>query len=441
MAERNPQERYEDRSFDIKDIVDVFERWSQSKSNRDIRFTAISRAVRDTLETDPRLVETANHMIRVHQSGISWAEIDDYHNDVLESHYLWQPNRDLSQPDDPPSFSQLPYPEYAANLLHRGLWHEWRQSDELSMGWPDKFDSEEHARAAIEYILSQDELREQFTFNVAWRPIQTSYPDRMLGPLLALRAYQDRFPEGINMMSVGPSWGGGERKMLLGMDFPTPQVYDWYGMDQLLEHRRNLSDRLKNIIGDRPLVKNIFGVDIFPGDLMPEALEWAISSLMPGEQMNKKFMAQIELLKNSSPEKYHPMTADFTNSKMIENLKQKIGHKLDVVLFSTVLYQQSPEGRRRMAENALSVLSKNGLIIVLDFAEHRPFIEPADNPADNLHFPLDWAPWTYRLHVLDPAKSGSSGKKPDFETAMHFDSGRCRRVRFAGDFGNLVFKD
>jgi hypothetical protein len=434
MSERYPQERHEDETFGVEEITDVFDMWSRPRANRDIRFIMISRAVKNALQSHPEFREIVSNMTRSRTAGLNWGEIS-LDDGLLDENIALAPNQDFSHASDATGFWQkLPYPEYGANLIHRGLWHAWRQSGDPAVGWPDLFDTEDHCRQAIDHVMSQPQLREEFAFNIAWRPIQTSYPNRMLGPILGLRAYEDRFDHAVNLLSVGPGGGFGEKKMLLGMDFPAPEVYDWYGITHLLERRTKLSQKLKNVMAEKPLVENVFGVDIFPGDLMDDALDWITSSFTPAEQMDKKFMDQIEFLKNSKPDNYHPIREDFTKDAVIESIQPVIGQKIDVVLFSTVLYQQSPQGRQHMIENALKVLDDNGLIFVLDFAVHRPQIKKVDNPVDNLHFPNDWSQWTYRLHILDPAKYAAIGKAPEFETAMLFDSGRCSAVRFPQAF-------
>jgi hypothetical protein len=440
MTEKYPQWRHEDGTFGIEEITEVFDKWSMPRANHDIRFIMISRAVKNALQSNPAFRENVSHMIRSRAGGLNWGEIglDD---DLLNAEIAWASHDGFSLASERTGFFQkLPYPEYGANLIHRGLWHAWRQSEDSAVGWPDLFDSEDHCRWAIDCTMSQPELREEFAFNIAWRPIQTSYPNRMLGPILGLRAYEGRFDHAVNLLSVGPGGGFGEKKMLLGMDFPAPEVYDWYGDTHLLERRTQLSQKLKNVMAEKSLVENVYAVDIFPGDLMDDALEWITSSFMPAEQMDKKFMGQIEFLKNSRHGRYHPIRQDFTKITAAESLQPVIGQKIDVVLFSTVLYQQSPEGRRRMIENAMGVLDDNGLIFVLDFAEHRPQIGAVDNPIDNLHFPSDWSKWTYRLHILDPAKYASMEGFPEFETAMLFDSGRCGAVRFTQAFQESIFR-
>jgi hypothetical protein len=425
-----------------EDIVAVLDKWSKKGSNRDKRFIAISGALRDGMIENSSLWQSVEYMIRVHREPFDWTLLDT----PGENDDQWgnTSGQDFSHASLSTGFAQpLPYPEYGANTLHRGFWHVWRMNREMT-GWPEKFIDPDHCRWAVNMVANNAELLNDVAFNAAWRPIQTTHQQRIMGTILTLKAQQGRIDRPANIFSVGHSLGTGEKKLLMGMDFPTPSVYEWledvHGHSGALRSVNiGLSSQLDAKLTNLPPVASVYAMDLFPGDMLSDAREWAVSSLMPSEQMNRDFMNEVEYLNAKQPDDYHSLRGNFANPQAVDYLKEIMPNKADVVLFSTIWYQLSRADRQNMLNNALSILSDDGLVLVQDFIDLRPQITPTGDPIDELHFPHKWSRWSYRMHVLDPAAAGWDINRMKFRLAMQFIDGRCGGVHFSSEYKTMLF--
>jgi hypothetical protein len=303
------------------------------------------------------------------------------------------------------------------------------------------------AYEAIGRITSDQELYDSFSQNIAFRPVQTTIPNRSLGPRLVLMAHQKRFKKPINMVSIGHGLGLNEKKLLLNDPFPRTRVRQWEDPRAgIMRENSTLSDRLGEKLLTPIDFETIYAMDILPADKDPASEEWVMSCFTPDEQMDEWLMASVDRLRFAKPSNYYSLQGDFAEypksdigSDLPENidllLQEMGGKKADIVVFSTLWYMLPPYDRAAMWNNALNILNHNGLIVVQDNVMRRHFTQHMENPLAQLHFPAEWGAWTYRDIVFDPDNTGF-----EFEEAMAFENGRCGAVRFSDKYLDMLFQ-
>jgi hypothetical protein len=406
----NASERHE-ASTSVDDIVQVYERWSRRPAG-DPRIKVISAVLADALKDDTALRGAADFMVDFHERPGSF-----------------RGGIDSPGPYRSSSVRPFPFPEYGANLLLRGLWHEWRHmGDEI--GWPEQFLSREVCEKWVHFVAHQPEILDRFTENIAFRPVQTTVPDRIIGAKLGLEAYRGRFtdetgaPRPINMVSFGHGGGLGERKLMRNLPFKDIRLHDFADFSNpYLSYEAENSLKLNQRL-NRPLpVGRIICMDIMPGDTDPAIRDWIMSSFTPSEQMNRSFMAEVEELGSRMPDGYVSLRGDVTTTDGVESLKAELGEeKADFVFLSTTMYQRPEAERQTMLMHAAEILAPGGLIGVQDHLEVRNIIDEKNSAVtQRLNFPGNWKSWMYQLVLIDDPKNNGW----NFETKIYYKDGRA----------------
>ncbi len=154
----------------------------------------------------------------------------------------------------------------------------------------------------------------------------------------------------------------------------------------------------------------------------PEVKLWRLAcSFYPKELGEvKQVLSFEERIKKTKAVKF--LKIDLLTTKMLPQIK------VNVAILSTILYQLNFEQQLLMIEQAKKVLSRDGLLIVQDFA--------AKNLANPKHldFNESWfgKSFSYRTFI--------SGPKTNFEfwEILRWDSGRCQMVKNGEDFEKLA---
>lgn len=405
----------------VSSLVEVYERWAAKPRGRDPIIAKIAGALAETLRSDERLIYIAQEMIETHPM-VPFNDIATNYRTTLGA------SPDIAGGT---KLSYIPYPDYAANHLMRGFWDAWRK-DENEGGWPERYIEPEVCRAGIKRVLGSDDKLAKLEFNVMYRPVQSTVSSRGAGPKMIMRANKSRFRRPVNIASIGHSLGLAERKLILGEPFDQVRLWDLiYADDKPLLRESQAAGLILNHETNRPLeIERCVAIDILPGDNDPAAREWAISCFTPREQMNKDFMNDVNRLASLRPDGYISLAGDFTAAQNVAPMIKELGsRKADYVILSTVLYQLSQQDRVAMLQNALDILSDDGMIILQDFVQarrsaYRDTPDSIESSLEQLYFPSDWEKWTYRTLVLDPARTGM-----EFEEALIFNDGRCGQVR------------
>lgn len=407
----NMPERHE-ATTTVDDIARVYERWSR-RSGGDPRINLMSGVLAEALVYDAALRGAAEYMVDFHERP------ESFRNDAQNA-----TTYPVGRPVRP-----LPFPEYGANKLLRGFWHEWRHMGD-EVGWPESFLSREVCEKAIFVVTHQPETYDRLTENIAFRPVQTTVPDRIIGAKLSLETYRHRFtdktgePRPINMVSIGHGGGLGERKLMRNLPFRDVKLHDFVDFNDInmgydAKNSRQLSERLNSTLA----IGRILAMDIMPGDTDPAIRDWIMSSFTPNEQMNRPFMAEVEELDSRTPSGYVSLRGDFTSRDGVESLKAALGGaKADFVFLSTIMYQLSEAERRTMLMHAAEILAPGGLIGLQDHIEVRNIIDEKNGAiTQQLNFPGNWKNWMYQLVLIDdPNNNGWN-----FETKIYYRDGRA----------------
>ena len=406
-------ERYEDYEA-VEAMAKVYERWHRRK-NMDPRIRTLSGVLAPGLRKNPKLRDAAGFMVAIHQ-----------HPEVFSG------NAGSQRPDYrvQGSARPLPFPEYGANLLMRGLWNEWRH---MGVGWPKGFVSPEKCEEGIFLVTHDSEHYDSFSENIAFRSVQTSVPDRIIGAKLALAAVKERFtdenekPRPLRVVSVGHGLGVAEKKLMLNRPFDDLRFYNYIDFNsEYIGLHSQASSRLRDRANSPLEIDSIFAIDVMPSDNDPATRDWMMGAYTPDEQMNKKFMAEVEELDSNSPPGYVSLRGDFSSEEGFNAVKTAAGEKpVDFVWFSTVFYQLPEIERNVMLGHAADLLGPGGLIGFQDFVQVRNIInESSGETTQHLSFPGDWKNWMYQLVIIDdPKKNGWN-----FEPKIFYKNGRAHDI-------------
>lgn len=399
----------------VDDIVRIYERWSRRAAG-DPRISTLSGVLARVLKTDPGLRDAADFMVEFHERPENIGRGARVAQAAYRSHASIRP---------------LPFPEYGANLLMRGLWHEWRHM-RGEIGWPEQFRSPDICEKGIYLITHEPALLDRFSENIAFRSIQTTVPDRIIGAKLELEAHRQRFtddsgaPRPLNGVSIGHGLGVGEKKLLLNSRFENIRLSDHASHDsEYMRHNATASARLAGRL-NRPLeIGNITCMDLMPGDLDPTTREWIMGCFTPNEQMNRQFMDEVEYLDSTTPDGYTSLRGDFSTRRGVEELKSVMPEKADFVLFFTIFYQLPEAERMAMLNHAAEILAPGGVIVMQDHTMVRNIInESTGEITQRVDFPGEWTSWMYKTVLIDdPNKNGWN-----FEPRISYKDGRAHDV-------------
>lgn len=195
------------------------------------------------------------------------------------------------------------------------------------------------------------------------------------------------------------------------------------------EHKAiKLEETINRLVNRRINIGNCYGVDLWP----LRDLEWSrflqACRYYPSELSDSLKKERYNLLESIRDNDFrlHHTEADFGDldkPRYQNGYLRGIGKNdhYDMIIFSTSLYQNYPEKRRVMINNALRLLKNNGLIVVQDFTKTNS--KEVEHPIDQLEFvgPTSQK-YVYTTSVLEQDK----GRFTPFVT---WQNGRCEKLR------------
>jgi SAM-dependent methyltransferase len=157
----------------------------------------------------------------------------------------------------------------------------------------------------------------------------------------------------------------------------------------------------------------------------PEIASWRLScSFYPKElhERNKVIAFEDRLKKTRN--------VAFLKFDLREPLPEHLRRNpdFDYVIISTFFYLLGPRSRKKVLQNALSILKPEGYIIIQDFAQKGRW------NAKDLLFKHSWftKPFLYRTFLY------GSGTKYEYWEMFKWDSGRCKEVKSGKDLKKLI---
>ncbi len=262
-------------------------------------------------------------------------------------------------------------------------------------------------------ILDSTEAQEEFTIDMYTRKTSANYPERYVGPEFVLQLYDDRFPDGVDVLDVGCSLNLGLYRM---SDEAPPFLPVKFAGSQ-----NKLKSALRERLGYKvPLVRKV-GLDAQARD--SGQVPWAIANrFQPKERLNRErvdtYTQQVYAAVTNLP----GIRADFTADKLdvwpkSADLKES---SFDALMFITMMYQLSPAERVKAMKNAHKYLRPGGIIIIQDFC----ILDPSTPMG--LTFLDDWRSVDnpYRTYVFDSLRPQAG-----FQELFRFSDERTRRMR------------
>lgn len=252
---------------------------------------------------------------------------------------------------------------------------------------------------------------------------------RISGPKIIAQCWNPKIPEdteGYKILSVGAARNHG--LTMLASDMPIPNI----AID--VEHAKKSSSYKKveatinKLLQQHIALGDCYGVDLYdlrndiPWLRFLEACRFYPSELLDSEKRDR--YRRLNVLRNEIEFIYHT-TADFSDIEEPDDFNDwlkgiRTDDKNDMVLFSTSLYQNYPQKRRVMFNNALARLKPDGIVVVLDFIEEND-CQNAEHILDSYDFTGPTGkPYTYKLYVYD---SNEPDKK--LQKCFDFKNGRC----------------
>lgn len=192
-----------------------------------------------------------------------------------------------------------------------------------------------------------------------------------------------------------------------------------------------IEERVNYLINKPISIGDCYGVDLWPlrdtgWSRFLRACRYYPSEL--SDKIKRQRYTELEDIRDAD-KRLHHVDADFStinsspsfSNGYLEGMHEDDSY--DMVLFSTSLYQNYPEKRRVMINNARRLLRAGGFIVVQDFCDDQE--GPILNPIDRLHFlgPTS-TPFAYSTYVM--GKTDAS-----FERFASWNNGRCERVKLS----------
>lgn len=285
----------------------------------------------------------------------------------------------------------------------------------------------------VKVLLSNEDQRKQLAIDLSIWNVGSDVETRIAGPALVAHTLQSERTQDVDepftILNVGSARDHG-LSMLTGVlplpeidicpasDVPDSAIYK-KAVNKLLSRHINLGE--------------CYGVDLWPlrdiwWSQYLEACRFYPLELKDPEKRQR--YRRLEAIRDADPRLHHT-DADFadlddSSSSINGSLNGLEAHsRYDMVLFSTCLYQNYPEKRRRMFDNAIARLSPTGLVVVQDFCNNTNLDSP--HPIDALEFngPAS-EPFSYVTMVYNH-RQPQKGLVP----FVHWNNGRCEIARLS----------
>jgi hypothetical protein len=282
--------------------------------------------------------------------------------------------------------------------------------------YPEDYTEPEVWLRAFEAVLDDPDVYGEFLIDVWAHPLTSNISERYKALLMFVAEAHDAGRlDTFDFMDVGPSQHAGANHLMSDIPFePIVVVTDNGKIDEEEAQRANTH------IGTKIRPKKVMGIDV---NNPRETRSWTRScSHYPAELHDTQRVAIYDTLIMSHYDNVLFYRADFAtfDQETFKSRMEHLGHgeqSYDIVNFSTVLYQASPEDRTRMIANAKNIAKE--FLVVHDFVA----VDPNDPNA--LLFREDWQgdPFPYRTLIMD-----MRAEKPVWREVYHWRNGRCREM-------------
>lgn len=229
--------------------------------------------------------------------------------------------------------------------------------------------------AIRDYI--HDESFQNFTENLKQLDINSNVPDRYKGTRLVLTFFHEKLPEHPRILDIGCSQNLGLKRLMLGPAATwSPTV-----LHTNIETIQNMTDeeRAENELWVRRTLRSFehtpgpsVGIDIYNLN-NPDVQKWArMCSFYPSELLDCSKLEEYDAMVRDLNFKNVDFFCGDITSLSKEQFESKVGdEKFDVIIFSTMLYELTPEQREAAILNAKKFAHDKSLIIYQDFCEVR----------------------------------------------------------------------
>jgi len=307
-------------------------------------------------------------------------------------------------------------PQYGANLCRHSFQKHFLRARE-KFGYPEAFLEEDAWKEGINEIVHGQDSFHELRFDLLVRDIQSNVAERYKSLKIIMHFFRERLGDEPLVLDVGCSQNQGLKKIAAGYPFDPVEVVirNKDGTPTVAGLDYKSTSAVNSVIAARQALGPSLGVDAWPlRDL--DVKQWARgSSFYPSELLIPGLLEKYDELDNLQVGNVGFLEANFTE----KNFGNEAYKMFDIALFSTVLYQLSPEERDRMLVNALYWVKPNGLVIIQDFTE------TVEGKPLQLYFPdkRDGVPFLYKTIVLDPSRI-----EEGFKECIRWQTPRCRQM-------------
>lgn len=322
-------------------------------------------------------------------------------------------------------------PVHANRLIVRSLQREIL-SRPTEYTYPEQFENPEAWSSFVTRVLSDEEMRGRFSYDLANRDVQTNIANRGASlKLLALLTNERWGKGGLRILEIGCGQNQVLKKLVLnsvqgGMlgfryqDIEVKEKPGAYLQESKLVDDAEMSKLINTLLrAGHVAVQSALGIDKVPPatDNDALALAWVRSQFYPSESLNRQRIEEAILLDEAQPANVGFVEHDITKtdpSKLEEILAQG---PFDIVVFGTMLYQLDDEGRSVAEQLANKTVSpEHGIIVYQDFID----VDPHDPTKLTL---CKWTPFQYRTIIED-----MRDPKRRKQVLFVWEGGRCRKM-------------
>ncbi|CAN5692373.1 hypothetical protein BH23PAT2_BH23PAT2_02100 [soil metagenome] len=315
-------------------------------------------------------------------------------------------------------------PSHAVNLVLRALQKQLTKNPDS--GYPEVYTHSDPWKEALKYATYEgSSVYDEFITDIRTRNVQSNVSERYKAVAMVVNLMQDFYGKRPSILDVGCSRNHGLKRLTMGKKFRFSQVnIEESVVDHPAEPIKAIPDGLATCFVQELLRTGLrlgpsLGIDIVPIQV-EDNKEWARScSFYPSELLDRKKVKAYDELDEAERQNVAFYHGDFSNLDVGDLERHSRVERFDIVTFSTVLYQVSPEKHETMFENAKKLLKPNGIILIQDFAE----VDPDNNY--KLRFFKNWfkEPYLYRTILLDPKIRDGS-----LIELFRWDNGRCNKL-------------
>lgn len=287
-------------------------------------------------------------------------------------------------------------------------------------------------RSVSDWLGDPSSLQRTVINMLMWN-VGSDVETRSVGPKIIAHCWNPKGideNEGYKILSVGSARDHGLAAIASNLVLPKIEVDPQLAKQ---DNKYNLFDTIVNQVARQPLeIGDCYGVDLWTlrdpeWSNFLEACRFYPSELKDPEKRHR--YKRLEALRDCNPLLHHT-NADFADidgppankNGWLEGISSDDSY--DMILFSTSLYQNYPDKRRVMFENAKARLRRNGLVVIQDFCK-KVAVPETQHVIDSYDFPGPISnPYTYTTYVYD-----SSQPQLNLQECFSWLNGRCESYR------------